>query len=86
MKTNERASFQVLKITIVTLILMLVFSVAVRAFNSELNSVKIILANNYRYVKMVRQKSPPMPTHYLFLRKRYYGIMFSLVRWKRKRK
>ena len=47
MKTNERASFQVLKITIVTLILMLVFSVAVRAFNSELNSVKIILANNY---------------------------------------
>lgn len=47
MKTNERASFQVLKITIVTLVLMLVFSVAVRAFNSELNSVKIILANNY---------------------------------------
>lgn len=47
MKTNEKASFQVLKITIVTLILMLTFSVAVRAFNSELNSVKIILADNY---------------------------------------
>lgn len=47
MKTNEKASFQVLKITIVTLILMLTFSVAVRAFNSELNSVKIVLANNY---------------------------------------
>ena len=47
MKTNERASFQVLKITIVTLILMLTFSVAVRAFNSELNNVKIVLSNNY---------------------------------------
>ena len=47
MKTNERASFQVLKIAIVTLILMLTFSVAVRAFNSELNNVKIVLANNY---------------------------------------
>lgn len=47
MKTNEKASFQVLKITIVTLILMLTLSVAVRAFNSELNSVKIVFANNY---------------------------------------
>lgn len=47
MKTNERASFQVLKITIVTLILMLSLSVVVRAFNSEINNVKIILSNNY---------------------------------------
>ena len=47
MKTNEKASFQVLKITVVTLVLMLIFSVAVRAFNSELNNVKIVLANNY---------------------------------------
>ena len=47
MKTNEKASLQVLKITIITLILMLTFSIAVRAFNSDLNSVKIILANNY---------------------------------------
>lgn len=47
MKTNEKASLQVLKITIITLILMLTFSIAVRAFNSELNSVKIVLANNY---------------------------------------
>ena len=47
MKTNEKASLQVLKITIITLILMLTCSIAVRAFNSELNSVKIILANNY---------------------------------------
>ena len=47
MKTNEKASIQVLKITVVTLVLMLVFSVAVRAFNSELNNVKIVLANNY---------------------------------------
>jgi len=47
MKTNEKASFQVLKITIVTLIIMLTFSIAVRAFNSEFNSIKIVLANNY---------------------------------------
>ena len=47
MKTNEKASFQVLKIAIVAVILMLTFSVAVRAFNTELKSVKIILANNY---------------------------------------
>ena len=47
MKTNEKASLQVLKITIITLILMLTFSIAVRAFNSELNTVKIVLANNY---------------------------------------
>ena len=47
MKTNERASFQVLKIAIVTLILMITFTVGVRAFNSEINNVKIVLANNY---------------------------------------
>ena len=47
MKTNEKASLQVLKITIITLILMLTFSIVVRAFNSDLSSVKIILANNY---------------------------------------
>lgn len=47
MKTGEKASFQVLKITIVTLILMITFSVGVRAFNTELNNVKIVLANNY---------------------------------------
>jgi len=47
MKTNEKASLQVLKITIVTLILIFTCSIAVRAFNSELNTVKIVLANNY---------------------------------------
>ena len=47
MKTNERASFQVLKIIIVALILMLSLSVVVRAFNSEINNVKIVLSNNY---------------------------------------
>jgi len=47
MRTNEKAYFQVLKIAIVMIILMLTFSIAVRAFNTELNSVKIILANNY---------------------------------------
>ena len=47
MKTNEKASFQVLKIAIVTVILMITFSVTVLAFNTELNSVKIVLADNY---------------------------------------
>jgi len=47
MRTNEKASFQVLKITIVTLILMLTCSIAVRAFNPNVNNVKIVLANNY---------------------------------------
>ena len=47
MKTNEKASFQLLKITIIAVMLMLTFSIAVRAFNTELNNVKIVLANNY---------------------------------------
>ena len=47
MKTNEKASLQVLKITIVALILIFTCSMAVRAFNSELNTVKIVLSNNY---------------------------------------
>lgn len=47
MKTNEKASLQVLKITIVALILIFTCSIAVRAFNPELKTVKIILANNY---------------------------------------
>ena len=47
MKTNEKASFQVLKIAIVTVILMISFSIAVLAFNTEMNSVKIVLADNY---------------------------------------
>lgn len=47
MKSNERASLQVLKITIVTLILIFTCNIAVRAFNSKLNSIKIVLSNNY---------------------------------------
>lgn len=47
MKANEKASLQVLKITIVTLILIFSCNIAVRAFNSKLNSVKIVLSNNY---------------------------------------
>ena len=47
MKTNEKASLQLLKITIITLILMFTCSIAVRAFNSNINTVKIVLANNY---------------------------------------
>ena len=47
MKNNERASFQVLKITIISLILIFTCSIAVRAFSSDINTVKIVLANHY---------------------------------------
>ena len=47
MKTNEKASFQVLKIAIVTVISIITFSVTALAFNTEINSVKIVLADNY---------------------------------------
>ena len=47
MKNNEKASFQILKITIISLILIFTCNIAVRAFNSKLNSVKIVLSNNY---------------------------------------
>ena len=47
MKSNEKASLQVLKITLITLILMFTCSIVVRAFNSQLNNVKIVLSNNY---------------------------------------
>lgn len=47
MKTNEKASFQVLKIAAIAVILMLTFSAAVLAFNTQLNNVKIVLANDY---------------------------------------
>lgn len=47
MKSNEKASLQVLKITIITLILMFTCSIVVRAFSSGVNTVKIVLSNNY---------------------------------------
>ncbi len=47
MKTNEKASLQILKITIVTLILIFTCNIAVRAMSSKLNNVKIVLSNNY---------------------------------------
>lgn len=47
MKSNERASLQVLKITIVALLILFSCSIAVRAFYSDINSIKIILTNQY---------------------------------------
>lgn len=47
MKKNQKASLQVLKITIICLVLIFVCNIAVRAFNAKLNTVKIILSNNY---------------------------------------
>ena len=56
MKTNEKASFQVLKVTIIALILMFTCTIAVRAFNSDLKNVKIILADNYE-INMLTTKT-----------------------------
>ena len=47
MNISEKASLQVLKITIVLIILIFTSNIAVRAFNSKLNNVKIVLSNNY---------------------------------------
>ena len=47
MKSNEKASLQLLKITIVTLILIFTFSIVTRATSTNINNVKIILPNNY---------------------------------------
>lgn len=47
MRKNEKASLQILKITIVCLILIFTCNIVVRAFNSKLNGVRIVLSNNY---------------------------------------
>ena len=47
MKSNENASLQILKITIVTLIFIFTFSIVVRATSTNINNVKIVLSNNY---------------------------------------
>lgn len=47
MKKNEQASLQILKVTIVTLILIFTCSMVVRAGSAKLNNVKIVLSNNY---------------------------------------
>ena len=47
MKNNEQASLQVLKITIITLILIFTCSFAVRAGSTKVNNVKIVLSNHY---------------------------------------
>ena len=47
MKTNEQASLQVLKITMIALIFIFSFSIGVRAFNTSMDTVKIVLANHY---------------------------------------
>lgn len=47
MKNNEKASLQVLKITIITIILIFTCSILMRVFGLQINNVKIILSNNY---------------------------------------
>ena len=47
MKENEKASLQILKITIIALIIIFSCNIAVRAFNNNVKSVKIVLTNNY---------------------------------------
>lgn len=48
MKNNEKASLQVLKIAIITAILIFTCNILMRVFGLQLNSVKIILSNNYQ--------------------------------------
>ena len=47
MRNNEKASLQILKITLVALILIFSLGIVAKAFNSEINTVKIKLSNNY---------------------------------------
>lgn len=47
MKNSEKASFQVLKITLVTLVLILTCGLFMRTSCMQINSVKIIFSNNY---------------------------------------
>ena len=44
---NEKASISILKVSIISLILIFALGIAVRAVNTELSSVKIVLSNNY---------------------------------------
>ena len=48
MKSNEKASLQVLKIAIITAVLIFTCSIIMRVFGLQINSVKIILSNNYQ--------------------------------------
>ena len=46
-KSNEKASISILKVSIISLILIFALGIGVRAVNTEISSVKIVLSNNY---------------------------------------
>ena len=45
--SNEKASLSILKVSIISLILVFALGIGVRAVNTEISSVKIVLSNNY---------------------------------------
>ena len=47
MNSNEKASLSLVKITIISIIMLFLLGIGVKAFNSQINNVKIILSNNY---------------------------------------
>ena len=47
MKSNEKASLSLIKISIISILMLLILGVGVKAFNSQINNVKIILSNHY---------------------------------------
>lgn len=44
---NEKASISILKVSIISLILIFALGIGVRAVNTEISSVKVVLSNNY---------------------------------------
>lgn len=47
MKNNEKASLSVIRILIITIIMIIALGITVLGFNTDINNVKIIFANNY---------------------------------------
>ena len=47
MKSNEKASLSLIKISLISILMLLLLGVGVKAFNSQINNVKIILSNHY---------------------------------------
>jgi len=47
MNRNEKASLPLVKISIISILMLFVLGIGVKAFNSQINNVKIMLSNNY---------------------------------------
>ena len=47
MKSNEKASLSLIKISLISIFMLFVLGIGVKAFNSQINNVKIIFSNHY---------------------------------------